>query len=176
MIDIHFQKLNKKFLHVIFKWLEEDHIKEFWDNNPAYKIDINLYVEGRIKKSPYYNGIFDYWVAFNNDQPYSLIMSSSFKAWTGRDLFNLKTICLDFCVGNLQYLGKNLAAKTLEKFIDFYKMAIDTEVKLFFIDPNINNIKAIKTYNQVGFKTKSTYKIKEGYFKGNTNLIMIKKI
>lgn len=58
--SITFEKVTFKHKEALFHWLEEPHIKEFWDNTPEHKEDISIFMEGRIKPSPYWEGIFTY--------------------------------------------------------------------------------------------------------------------
>lgn len=46
------------------------------------------------------------------------------------------TIGLDFGIGNIAYVGKGLAAPTLEAFMAFYQNKIDPKADTFFIDPD----------------------------------------
>ncbi|WP_083837057.1 hypothetical protein [Rickettsia montanensis] len=39
-MNIHFEKANLTHKEIIFNWLEEPHIKEFWDNSQEHKNDI----------------------------------------------------------------------------------------------------------------------------------------
>lgn len=39
-MNIHFEKANLTHKETIFSWLEEPHIKEFWDNSKEHKEDI----------------------------------------------------------------------------------------------------------------------------------------
>lgn len=135
------------------------------------------FVKGRKTPSAYFNGAFTYWIAVHEGTPFALLMTSDFKGWAGRDLLGtLKTVTLDFGIGEEGYLGKGYGAPTLKAFMDFYQSLVDTDVQAFFIDPDINNAKAMNVYKKAGFSKKGTYVIKEGFFKGNTNAMMIKRV
>ena len=70
-----FQKASKEHTNTIFTWLQESHIQEFWDNSQAHKEDILKFVEGRKQLSSYCDGKFVYWIVFQNQIPYGMIMT-----------------------------------------------------------------------------------------------------
>lgn len=86
------------------------------------------------------------------------------------------TITLDFGIGNKKYLGKGLAAPTLQQFIHFYKQTVDPLADTFFIDPDENNPKAQRVYNKAGFKSIGEFDVTAGAFKGKSNYLMVKKV
>jgi RimJ/RimL family protein N-acetyltransferase len=174
---IHFAKANPSHIEVIFGWLQEPHIQKFWDNSQAHKEDILNFIVGRKVPSDYFDGVFEYWIGFMVQDPFAFLMTSYYEDWD-RDSLSLhgKTLTLDFAIGNVAYLNRGLASKTLQAFMEFYRSSVDSAVTTFFIDPDINNSKARHVYEKAGFRTKGTYAIKEGYFTGHTNLIMVKNI
>jgi RimJ/RimL family protein N-acetyltransferase len=175
-MNIHFDKANIAHKEIILDWLQKPHVQEFWDNSQECKDDVLNFINGRKDPSPYFNGVFEYWVGYFNQDPYSLILTSYFEDW-GRDSLSStgRTVTLDFAIGNLNYLGQGLAAPTLQAFMDFYRLSVDPSVTTFFIDPDIDNIKAQHVYKKAGFRKKGRYKVTEGYFSGHTNLVMIRK-
>jgi len=52
-----FQKVRQEHLETIFGWLDHPHMKEFWDNSPLHRQDIEIFVNGRVEPSPYFAGI-----------------------------------------------------------------------------------------------------------------------
>ncbi|WP_010303254.1 GNAT family N-acetyltransferase [Candidatus Odyssella thessalonicensis] len=178
-MNIKFERANIHHLDVIMEWLSQPHIKDFWDNSEEHRQDIINFVHGRKTPSPYYQGIYTYWIGSilnsKKETPFSLIMTSPFEAWVGHSLSKSgKTVTLDFAIGNTDYLGKDLAAPTLQEFMLFYQLSVEQSAHIFFIDPDEKNNKAIHVYKKAGFRQRGRHSITEGYFKGNTNLIMIK--
>ena len=107
MKKIQFEKASFKNEETIFSWLDEPHIKEFWDNSPEHRKDIRIFMDGRKESSTYFSGIFSYWIGIASNIPYSLIMTSEEKDEPGvpehfRPYLSItgKTIGLDFCIGN----------------------------------------------------------------------------
>src|SRR5690349_8020111 len=71
-----FEKANLSHKKAVLKWLEEPHVREFWDTSQEHQQDILIFMEGRKEPSPYFGAIFDYWIGLIDDMPYSLIMTS----------------------------------------------------------------------------------------------------
>ena len=178
-----FVKASQEHQAVIFQWLDEPHVKEFWDNSQAHRDDILLFMEGRKEPSHYFNGIFTYWVGLYNNEPYSLIMTAYEsmsddlpEAWKTYISKTGHTYSLDFCIGNKNYLGKGLAAPTLIEFMAYIQREVDQKADTFFIDPEENNPRAIRVYAKAGFEPAVSFEMSHGYFEGHKNLLMIKKL
>lgn len=159
MDRITFTKANITHKNKIFSWLEEKHVKEFLDSSEAHKDDIINFVKGRKEPSNYCGGHYIYWIAEINDYPYAMIMTIEEKN-TGEinqiKIDNLAKIgnsySIDYMIGDKEYIGKNLGARTLEEFIDFFRSEYDKEAVRFLIDPASDNPRARHVYEKAGFK------------------------
>lgn len=180
-MNIHFEKTHLKDAEIIFQWLIEPHMMEFWDNSPEHKEDILNFIQG--KEQHYFYGTTAYWIGFINEEPYCFILSDILQP--EQDLSEIQkkhlsksghTITLDFGIGNKKYLGKGLAAPTLQKFVHFYKQAVDPLADTFFIDPDENNPRAKQVYSTAGFKSVGEFDVTTGAFKGSANCLMIKQV
>nr|WP_253308608.1 GNAT family N-acetyltransferase [Rickettsia endosymbiont of Ceutorhynchus assimilis] len=180
-MNIYFEKANLTHKEIIFSWLEEPHIKEFWDNSHEHREDILNFINGR--KQHYFYGTTNYWIGFINNEPFCFILSDILEK--NQDLSDIQrkymsksghTITLDFGIGNKNFFGKGLASSTLESFVKFYHKSIDPLSRTFFIDPDENNPRAMHVYSKAGFKQVGEYKALSGAFKGNTNYLMVKNI
>ncbi len=49
-MNIHFEKAALKHIDIIFIWLQEKHIQEFWDNSQNHKEDILNFIYGKPQK------------------------------------------------------------------------------------------------------------------------------
>lgn len=178
---ITFKRINFDHKEIIFKWLSEPHIQEFWDNSTAHRDDIINFINGKKTPSNYWDGIFEYWIGSANNIPFSLIMTHEehndentpeyIKPYICK---NYRTFGLDFCIGNKKYLGKGLAAKTLKNFMNFFCLNIESNIGTFLIDPSTNNPKAIHVYEKAGFKRKSEFVREAGYFKQDKGVLMVR--
>ena len=185
-MEISFEKADIKHQVDIFKWLEEEHVKEFWDNSQEHKDDLLIFLNGRKKESSYLEGRYSYWIALIDNIPFSLIMTvketidmerepikNAALSKTGR------TYSIDYMIGNIAYVGKGFVAKTLENFIEYFRKEIDSHADVFFIDPNANNPKALHVYKHVykkaGFKHFGSFTMNTGVFVGLETDFLIKK-
>lgn len=183
----HFEKATFAHKDMIFKWLDEPHVIEFWDNCPEHRLDIVNFMEGRKTRSPYFNGDFDnyYWVGFVNGDPFSMIMTSELipedcikeEAPYVPSLSKIgKSFAIDFMIGNTDYLGKGLATPTLIDFPWFFQKEIEPTADTFMIDPAIDNPRAKHVYEKAGFEVIGDYVMEKGYFEGHQFVFMIKKL
>lgn len=160
-----FKKASPQHREAVLQWLSEPHIKEFWDNTPEHRDDILIFMSGRKDPSPYWNGMFDYWIGHVDDEPYCLLMTSEVlpnqddlpEGWQANLSSNGKTFSIDFMIGNVKYLGKGLGGPTLEKFTCFIQETIDPSVDTFFIDPAASNLRAKHVYEKGGFRVAATF-------------------
>lgn len=180
-MNIHFKKAAPQHIDIISSWLAEPHIMEFWDNTQAHKDDILNFIHGR--KQHYFYGTTHYWVGYIDDEPCCLVLSDVFEA--NQELSDIHrqylsesghTIGIDFGIGNKKYLGKGLAATTLESFVNFYRNQIDPLADTFFIDPDKNNPRAEHVYSKAGFKRVGEYNPTAGAFVGSMSYLMVKKV
>lgn len=179
---IHFEKATLAHKDLIFEWLDEPHIKEFWDNSQEHKGDLLNFINGR--KQHYFYGTTRYWLGYYDNHPFCFVLSdellSNQKDLTERRRVHLskdgKTISLDFGIGNSAFLGKGLAAPTLMAFTKFYQGEIDPKADTFFIDPDENNPRTQHVYEKAGFKIIGKAVLQKGYFIGSESFIMVKKL
>lgn len=178
--EIHFEKAAAGHQEKIFAWLDEPHMREFWDNSQAHRDDILDFIHGRRQR--YFYGTTKYWVAYLHGQPFAFILSDEALP-TQQDLSDLHrkymsgtghTIILDFGIGDPAFLGKGLAAPTLQAFMEYYRSHTDPEADTFFIDPDVNNPRAIHVYAKAGFELAGDFVMSRGEFKGQTTRLMVR--
>lgn len=182
-MNIHFEKATLAHQDIIFEWLEEPHVCEFWDNSPEHRMDIEIFMKGRQKATPYYNGIFDYWIGSIENDPYCLLMTSTVSSeddlpeqWIPYLSKAGKTFSIDFMIGNKDYFGKDLAAPTLKAFMGFIQKNVDPTVDLFMIDPAETNPRAKHVYEKAGFETVAEFVRDDGFFKNIKHFLMVKRL
>ncbi|WP_032113131.1 GNAT family N-acetyltransferase [Candidatus Paracaedibacter symbiosus] len=182
---IHFEKvISRAHQKTIFDWLAEPHLQEFWDNSQEHKDDILNFINGRKEPSNYFYGTIIYWMGIINDEPFCFILTDNLLT-SQEDLSDLhrahlsktgKTICIDFGIGNKNYLSKGLAAPTLKAFTEFYKSQVDPSADTFIIDPEENNPRARHVYEKAGFNLVGDYAVTKGVFTGQKSFLMVKEL
>ncbi len=183
--EISFEKVNASHRDIIFQWLAEPHVVEFWDNSQEHKDDIINFIDGRQHPSNYFGGIFTYWVGLLGGEPFCFLLTGEVKAdeecpqiWKEHLSTTGHTYTIDFCIGNSKYLGKGLAAPTLEAFTSFFVRDVNPRVDTFFIDPDADNPRAKHVYAKAGFKDVGEFTAEKKYwdFTGDKTYLMVKKI
>lgn len=157
--NIHFEKMNLSHIPIVFKWLAEPFVQEFWDNTQGHKDDILNFVNGRLEQSSYADGKYVYWIASCDGHPFSMLMTIH---ETGEDdigeikLINLSktgnSYGLDYMIGDKDFFGKGFGAKTLSDFLNFFRKEFDPKADTFLIDPASDNPKAKHVYMKAGFE------------------------
>lgn len=159
MSEIIFNKANLSHQDIILSWLEESHIKEFWDSSQAHKDDIINFIAGRKTPSDYCGGHYIYWIASIDHIPFAMIMA--IKEYKTGEINQIKidnlskighTYSIDFMIGNIDYLGRGLGARTISEFLDFIRSKIDPKATRFLIDPASDNPRAKHVYEKAGFE------------------------
>lgn len=168
-----FVKAGLEHKEMIFSWLAEPYVQEFWDNTQEHKDDIVNFMEGRKTPSNYCGGEFIYWLAQSADEPFAMLMTlretqdSPIDAIKKEHLSkNGHTYGLDFMIGNKDYFGKGYAAETLSEFIDYFRQQVDKKADTFLIDPELENTKAMHVYQKAGFVAAGKY-VMEGNLSGS---------
>jgi RimJ/RimL family protein N-acetyltransferase len=183
-LNLQFQKATVEYWSHVLRWLEEPHVKEFWDNSLEHREDIFIFMEGRKKRSPYWEGMFDYWIGLVNDEPYCLLMTSEIlpsqldltEIWKMHLSKTGRTFSIDFMIGNKQYLNCGLGGPTLEAFTQFVQEEVDFSIDTFFIDPAANNPRAKHIYEKGGFTTVATFYRDFGDEKNVKHFLMVKNM
>ena len=72
-MSINFEKANVNHVDIIFGWLAEPFVQEFWDNTQGHKDDILNFVNGRKESSNYCDGKYFYWIASCDGHPLAML-------------------------------------------------------------------------------------------------------
>lgn len=159
---------------MLLHWLDEPHIKEFWDNSESNRKNLTDYLSGNKE-------LFDYWIGSIESNPFCLIMTSDAKQGSPPLYVPYlskkgKTWTLDFMIGNKSYLGKGLASTTLGLFTSFVPQLIEPAVDTWLIDPSADNIKAVHVYAKAGFSKVAEFTPVKGCFANKLHYLMLKKV
>ncbi len=158
-MSIHFEKANINHIDIIFNWLAEPFVQEFWDNTQGHKDDILNFVNGRTESSNYCDGKYVYWIASWGGHPFAMLMSIQETEEDHIDDIKLNhlsktghTYGIDYMIGDKNYFGQGYGAKTLSEFLDFFRREFDVSADTFIIDPAIDNARAKHVYMKAGFE------------------------
>jgi RimJ/RimL family protein N-acetyltransferase len=167
-MNISFEPLSQSHFSLLLKWLKTPHVKLRWDQDIIYTEESirEKYLErtqGYKLENDETKAIHSYIIYVNN-KPIGYIQIYNAYDFTRKiPLVDLpKSLgSIDFYIGNIDYIGKGIGVEVLKVF-DYQGY------KNILVDPDMNNIAAIKTYERVGFK-----KIKE--YKESNEILMLKE-
>lgn len=148
-ININFKPLSEADFPLLQKWLNSPHVKEWWHHDGKIEEKYKTYVQGykleNGEKKP-----ISAFIIYIDDKPIGYIQL--YNAYDfAKQLKDLpKSLgMIDFYIGDEKYLAQGIGSEILKVF-DYQ------DFDYVLVDPDINNIAAIKTYEKSGFS-----KIKE---------------
>lgn len=171
---ITFEPLNESHFSLLLNWLEEPHVKAWWDQDISYTIDL---VKEKFGKHGH-----DMALSKNsNNKTYAYIICLEkevigyIQAYNARDFAHENGIDLsaisgsisgvDLFIGDSKFLRRAIGAQILN---EFERQILNSHFDWCLIDPAKDNLSAIKAFAKAGFKvfeqfqTKSTtWMIKE---------------
>lgn len=140
---ISFISLTPDDLPVLHHWLQQPHVREFWDDGDRTLNQVLTHYDRKNNVQRYFFTI--------NQEPSGYIQSypiNSQHAYAHVALPQKTTIGMDYFIGNLSHLGRGFAHHVLGQFIRKNASNVDRIV----VDPDVNNAKAIHIYKCCGFE------------------------
>lgn len=162
-MNITFNPLNEYHFPLLLKWLESSHVKAWWNREVTWTEELirkksESYVKDfkvlQLKDGTTITKPIRAFVIVCDEVPVGYIQyynKHDFPSHHGYDSSSLPESCagLDVYIGEAEYLGKGVGPQALKQLID---QEIASRFNYVFVDPEINNEAAIKTYGKVGFK------------------------
>lgn len=152
---IKFLPLETKHFDLLLKWLEMPHVKKWWDQDISYTKEIvkdkyGSYIKGYKLIAGNQKSIASFIIEIDQKPVgYIQIYNADDSFAKKLPLMPSKNVgALDIFIGEEQYLKKNLGAELISKFLKLY----GKRYNYIFVDPDIDNIGAIKCYQNVGFR------------------------
>ncbi len=141
----------------LLKWLEEPHVKDWWDKDIIKSI--NAYII-YIDEIPI--GYIQLYNAYDFSRSVSLTgLPSSLAAF-------------DVFIGEKQFLNQGIGLKSIDQFLNEYA----SSYAYVFADPEITNGAAIRSYEKAGFKktiaqpdSNEVWLLRENFLKTRQNLM-----
>lgn len=156
-MNITFKKLEEKDFPLLVNWLNEPHVKKWWDREIIWTKDLIkekylTYVHGykldnAVKKS------INAFIIHADQQAIGYIQYYNAYDFE-RDDYVLRGLpenlaAIDLYIGEPYFIGKGLASLIINKFLDQY---VWPSFYACLVDPDMDNIRAIKAYEKAGFK------------------------
>lgn len=170
---ISFRNLQLTDLSLLYKWLNEPFVKEWYGrNDPSDLESITKKYTPRIEgKNPTSSFIVCYEeIPVGYIQTYKINDYPDFAKHLKMDVTGFA--CVDLFIGNAKFMGKGLGSLMLKKFL---KDIVFTQegIIVCLIDPEPVNIRAIRSYEKAGFKYLKTIQVPDE--KKPKYLMIIKK-
>lgn len=151
-MKIKFLKLSISDFPLLLKWLGNHHVKQWWDQDITHaekSIEEKYisYTQGYKLENGEKKAISAF-IIYLDDKPIGYIqLYNAYDFSRNKPLANLPKSLgkLDFYIGEEEYLRRGIGSAILREFN--YQ-----NYDYILVDPDINNIAAIKTYERVGFK------------------------
>jgi RimJ/RimL family protein N-acetyltransferase len=141
---LHFKPLAETDFPLLLKWLEEPHVKAWWDQDIIWTPEL-------IAKKYALNRPVQAYVILIDEMPIGYIQFYDVKDFADADRPQCSgsVAGLDYYIGEPGFLKKGFAPIILQKFLS-------EKVKPLFahclVDPDIQNASAIRAYEKAGFK------------------------
>lgn len=150
-MNLYFERLQESHFPLLLEWLEKPHVKKWWDQDIVYTLDLV-----REKFLTCVTGLRDNkkiegYIAFVDKKPIAYLQAyNAYDFPRSKELKSLpKSLgAIDIFIGDEKSLGQNLGSKIMIEFLAGDLFEYDN----CFVDPDINNMAAIKCYEKAGFK------------------------
>jgi aminoglycoside 6'-N-acetyltransferase len=154
---IKFTSLKQKDFELLFKWINNPHVNKWWGDNRSWSINdirekyltyisnykivngiykpIHAYI---IKVLGYPIGYIQYYNAYDFTREHGVVVRDLPKSLAGVDLY----------IGEEEFVNKSLGSLIIEKFIG---EMVFGNFNACFVDPDKDNVQAIRSYQKAGF-------------------------
>ena len=156
--ELKFFPLNESHLPLLLKWLEEPHVKAWWDQEIHWSYDkifekYKSYVEGYKIEQGLKKPIYAYIIQIDSF-PIGYIQFYNAFDFSRDELVDSTRLpkniaALDFYLGEPSFLKRGLGVLVLKEFLTAY---VFPRFSACLVDPSRNNLAAIRTYTQAGFQ------------------------
>lgn len=145
---ISFRRLNTNDFQLIFDWLNNSHVKQFWypDSSFSFGEICNKYNKKIIEKK---NDMFIFTYKDKEIgylQSYEIFDKACFKQ-------SKRMVGIDLFIGEIAYTYKGIGPLVIKDYIDNH---VPKNFEIIGIDPAVSNPSAIHAYQKVGFKHVNT--------------------
>lgn len=149
-----FKLVTETDLSLLFTWFQQPYISQLWKEPTDWAIFREKYVR-RMSEQEFFP-----FLAYIDKKPIAYIKYHHVND-EDRAVFPDVTIPegsmgIDLFIGDSDYLNKGYGVRLLTEFIEFVKK-LEPSCTTIMIDPAVDNLRAIKCYQKVGFKIIGEY-------------------
>lgn len=145
---ISFRRLRHHDLSLLYKWLNNSHVKLFWYPDSSFSLEqIRAKYGPRIDQPDIDMHIIQYnSFEIGYIQSYLISDTAPFKQ-------SEPMVGIDLFIGEIDYTKKCIGPLVISTYIS---NNIQKNIKIIGIDPSVSNKNAIKAYSKIGFKHVNT--------------------
>lgn len=156
-----FERVTATDLPLLLSWFKEPHVQEWWPTPEDNEDFFNQFlIKIRSKDTlPY--------LVFLNETPigyiqYYHINRTIEKAGSWLPELPATTVGIDQFIGNSQHIGKGYGTQFIKSFITYLTSHLESSITTIIVDPEPENLAAIRCYEKVGFSTVGIYETPYG--------------
>lgn len=153
----YFLQLEELHFPLLLKWLETPHVKKYWDQEMVHTFEtvskkytpyvLGYKLDGNLSKPLYA------YIIYFNELAIGYIQYYNFYDFPREYDFPRNTLpislgAVDLFIGEPNFTGQGLGSQVLELFTSTY---VFKKFDNCFVDPDVNNIAAVKAYRKAGF-------------------------
>lgn len=142
MFNIYFTLSEENHLPILHEWLQNDHVREYWDDGDRTLEQVKLHYKNENNVKRYIFTIEGKPAGYL--QTYVVDRDNEYYPFS---LKNKITLGIDYFIGDPRFLNQGYAIQILSKFIENHCLAVDRVL----VDPQPSNEKAIHIYKKYGF-------------------------
>lgn len=147
---ISFRRVCEDDFSMLHSWLKVPHVKEYWHQNESFTYkEIHEKYTKRISE-----GVIESYIIQKNDKDIGFIQTYIIDE-PAAFLVKEKIKGIDLYIGDINFVHKGHGKNIIEQFVKNY-IFNDPSIRFAGIDPEVENIIAIKAYEKSGFKHVNT--------------------
>ena len=149
--NLSFRKLELGDIPLIYKWLKEPHVHEWYDREKQNSLE-----EVTQEYTKYITGEdpMDGYIVYSEATPIGYIQKYKVSDWPefAEALgYGVGVAAIDIFIGEAEFTGKGLGSIIIKKFLKEIVFA-EEGITACLIDPEPENKRAIRSYEKAGFK------------------------
>ena len=155
-MELHLRPLQESDFVTLYHWLNAPHLKPFYMRD-------GISLETVLKKfSPRLGGDDEVncVIATGNDQPFGYMQwyfNRTFPDYGAATIGRMAGISIDYFIGDVKFLGRQLGTKMLDMLVLQICPDIDAQDRIFHIAHDDDNLAAIRCSTRAGFVADEAY-------------------
>lgn len=146
---IHFVPLSAAYFDTLYRWFNQPHVQEFYSLRPWTLADINKKLTPYLEKNSAIKG----FIMLLDSTPIAFMQYCllAHHPWPEQDLQDAviaQGVGIDFFIGESSFINKGFGRKIIEAFLT---QVIWPNYEYCLADPDIRNLRSIKTLEKCGF-------------------------